>query len=318
MSASRKVKLIRISPKTLLVGDKYEYTIYQHQEGDVYKKFLPLKKEYNYEAFKYIEKNNINNLYVTHQDFKKYIKKGSEYLCEYIKSDDINLLVKSEFMYQLSCEMMYDLLSETITKEKIDELSKNIDVAIQLIYAEPEGIKTLIQVTTHDYETHTHSVDVATYALGFGHYLGLNKDQLKQLTLGAILHDLGKKNIPSEIVNKKGIYSDQEFRIMKNHPSYGVDTLRKIGIEDESILAIVEEHHEKVDGSGYPRGLTGDKIHIFAQIVSICDIFNALTTRRSYKEQKASFEALKLMHSKMKYELNPKLFSKFIAFMGER
>lgn len=318
MSINRKVKLIRVSPKTLIVGEKFEYTLYQHQEGEVYKKFLPQNEEYDLNALKFIETNNVKHLYVTHEDFKKYIKKGSEYLNKMIQDKNLDLLIKSEIMYQLSCEIMFDILTSDVTKSKIDELTKSVEVAVELVFSEPSAIKSLIQVTTHDYETYTHSVDVATYALGFGQYLGFNKEQLVQLTVGAMLHDIGKKRIPEEILSKDGTLSDQEFRVIKNHPSYGIDILRDIGITNEAILAIVEEHHEKVNGSGYPRALSGDKIHVFAQIVSICDIFNAITTQRSYKEQKKSFDAFKLMHSNMKGELNPKLFSKFIAFMGNR
>lgn len=318
MSINRKAKLIRVSPKTFIIGERFEYTLYQHKEDEIYIKFLPKDEEYDLKALKFIESNNIKHLYVTHEDFKKYIKKGGQYLKEVVKDKNLDLIIKSEIMYQLFCETMFDVLSGDITKEKIDEISKNVSIAVELISIEPNATKSLIQATTHDYETYTHSVDVATYALGFGSYLGFKKDELLQLTVGAMLHDIGKKRIPEEIISKNGTLSDQEYRIIKNHPSYGIDILREVGVTNDSILAIVEEHHEKMDGSGYPRALSGDKIHIFAQIVSICDIFNAITTKRTYKDQKKSFDAFKLMHTKMKNELNPKLFAKFIAFMGDR
>lgn len=318
MSANRKVKLIRISPKTLVVGEKFEYNIFEHHGGDVYKKFLVQNEEYTLNSLNSIEHNNIKHLYVTYEDFKKYINKSSNYLSKLVNDKDVDLLIKSEVLYQISSEVMYELLTGSVTKDKIAEVTNSVDVAVELVFKEPEAIKAMIQVTTHEYDTHTHSVDVATYALGFGYHLGLEKTQLKKLVKGAMLHDIGKKRIPDEIISKNGALSDQEFRIIKNHPSYGIDILREIGENDNIVLSIVEEHHEKANGSGYPRALTLDKIHLFAQIVSICDIFNAITTKRSYKDQKKSFDALKLMHAKMKDELNPKLFAKFISFMGDR
>ena len=176
----------------------------------------------------------------------------------------------------------------------------------------------MIQVTSHDYYTYTHSVDVSTYALAFGSYLGLNEEELKAIGKGAILHDIGKKRVPIEIINKNGKLTDEEFTIMKNHPSSGIEILNEMGEESKITLAIVEQHHEKSSGNGYPKGLNEDEIHPFAQIVGLCDIFNALTTKRSYKEAMTTVEAFSIMYKHMSADLNLKLLTKFIKFMGTK
>jgi putative nucleotidyltransferase with HDIG domain len=265
-----------------------------------------------------LENENIEHLYIKHDDFEKYSKDINSYLSSVMADDNTSSLMKSEIMHQLASDTMHDLLAGDITKTKINQVSQSVDITVEFILSDPNAVKSMLEVTTHDYYTYTHSVDVSTYALGFGSYLGLNEVQLKALGKGAMLHDLGKKRVPLEIINKNGKLTDEEFTIMKKHPSYGVDILKEMGEENEITFAIVEQHHEKMPGTGYPKGLKGDEIHPFAQIVALCDIFNALTTKRSYKEPMSSFEAFKIMHNHMADDLNLKLLSKFIKFMADK
>ena len=218
-----------------------------------------------------------------------------------------------------AAQNMKEEISKIIVLDPTENCPASKVGAEQIIadFKDKNAIKSMIEVTTHDYYTYTHSVDVSTYALAFGDYLGLNEVQLKALGKGAMLHDLGKKRVPLEILNKKGKLTEDEFTVMKNHPSLGIDILKEMGEENEITFAIIEQHHEKLSGQGYPKGLKGDEIHPFAQIVALCDIFNALTTKRSYKKAMSSFDAFKIMHQHMKHELNLKLLSKFIKFMGD-
>lgn len=309
--------LIKISPKIFVNNKKLDYSIYkQSDENNIFEKFLDFDTEYDKRSIESLETEDVGSLYVKHEDYDKYSKDINKYLLDAL-NEESSILIKSEIIYELASDTMHELLTGDITKTKIEHVSETIDASVKLALSEPNAIKSMIEVTTHDYYTYTHSVDVSTYALTFGAYLGLNEVQLKALTKGAMLHDLGKKNIPLEILNKNGKLTDDEFEFMKRHPSFGIDILTKLGENDDILFSIVEQHHEKVNGSGYPRGLKDDQIHPFAQIVAICDIFNALTTRRSYKEPMSSFEAIKIMYTHMREELNLKLLSKFINFMKQ-
>ena len=175
----------------------------------------------------------------------------------------------------------------------------------------------MLRVTSHDYYTYTHSVNVSTYALGFGAYLGFSKEQLHMLGMAGIMHDIGKRKVPKEIINKNGQLTNKEFEIVKEHPKYAVEILTKLGETNQTLLDIIEQHHEKLDGTGYPYGLKDKDIHPFSQIMAIADIFDALTTKRSYKDALKSFEAFNIMHNHMKHELNSKLLIKFMTFMSQ-
>lgn len=174
-----------------------------------------------------------------------------------------------------------------------------------------------MKVSSHDYYTYTHSINVCMYAISLGQQLGLNKEEMRLLAEGALLHDIGKSEIDSSIINKNGKLDEAEFAAMKNHPAFGAEILERNGEKNEIIRDIVRHHHEKLDGKGYPDGKDASTLGKFAQIVAIADIFDALTTRRSYKEPLSSFEAFSLMRSKMKDELNGEMLLQFIKRFKE-
>ena len=126
------------------------------------------------------------------------------------------------------------------------------------------------------------------------------------------MHDLGMSKIDPVIVNKDGQLSSREWQLVKLHPEYGISLLKETGHISEEVQAIVLQHHEKYGGGGYPKGLVGKEIHILARIASMANVFDALTTRRPYREPKSTFEALRIMNSEMQNEFDPQLFKDFI------
>lgn len=130
--------------------------------------------------------------------------------------------------------------------------------------------------------------------------------------MSALLHDLGKSRVDPKITNKKGRLTEDEFDEMKHHPLYGHTIALKIGIRDNRILDGIRHHHEKLDGSGYPDGLMGNSITLFARIIAVCDVFDALSTQRSYKERMSSYDTLLLMKKTMQHHLDMVLVDSFI------
>jgi len=172
---------------------------------------------------------------------------------------------------------------------------------------------SLMMVSSHNYYTYTHSINVCMYAIAIGSELGLSKNEMTLLAEGALLHDVGKSKIDSSIINKDGPLNSYEFEIIKKHPLYGEEILSASGEIKQEIIDIVSKHHEKTNGKGYPRGVGKEELSKLVQIVTIADIFDALTTKRSYKEALSSFEAFSLMLSKMRDELNIEILQKFIS-----
>ncbi len=163
----------------------------------------------------------------------------------------------------------------------IDELLENRDMMINMI-----------DLKSFDNYTYAHSVNVTVLSLVIGISMGLDRKQLSELGLGAILHDIGKVFVPKEIVNKPGMLTPAEFEEMKSHSLRGYEYARdKYRIPMSSYIAILD-HHEKWDGSGYPNGASGGRISLFGRIISIADVYDALTSERSYRPAMSPSEAM--------------------------
>ena len=145
-----------------------------------------------------------------------------------------------------------------------------------------------------DSYTFGHCERVAGYAVGVAQELGLDEGQQTTIRIGAYLHDLGKVKVPHEILNKPGKLTDEEFRIIQMHPVWGVELLATVEFPWD-IKPIIRWHHEKHDGTGYPDRLRGSEIPINAQIICIVDVYDALTTTRSYRPAMSQAEALARM-----------------------
>jgi putative nucleotidyltransferase with HDIG domain len=123
-----------------------------------------------------------------------------------------------------------------------------------------------MKIASYDYYTQTHSINVCVYALSLGSYLKLGDKMLEALGMAALIHDLGKSKVDSRIVNKKGYLTTAEFELMKSHPRYGYEIATNMGVKNALVLDGIRHHHEKLDGSGYPDGLKGREITLFARI----------------------------------------------------
>ena len=146
-------------------------------------------------------------------------------------------------------------------------------------------------IESSDSYTFGHCERVATYALALAQELGLDQEQQTTIRIGAYLHDLGKVRVPHEILNKPGTLTPEELRVIKMHPAWGLELLATVEFPWD-IKPIIRWHHEKYDGSGYPDRLRGDEIPVNAQIICIVDVFDALTTSRSYRPAMSQAAAL--------------------------
>ena len=316
--AYKKVKLNHISRKALEVGHVYKYPVFYKDIGDIYKVLIEENESFTKETQDKIDKLQLKDLYVLTKDHPLYEKDTQEYIAKILDDDSISSKLKSEIIHDMATDTINELFSGEINKNKIDRSTELVNDTIQLILNDDSAAKAMLGVTSYDYYTYTHCVNVSIYALGFGAHLKLDKNKLNVLGRAGILHDLGKKNIPNEIVNKNGRLTDEEFSTMKSHPSLAVEILKELGEKNQLVLDAIEQHHEKLDGSGYPKGLKAQEIHILSQIIAIADIFDALTTKRSYKEALKTFDALSIMKNEMTTELNPHLLAEFMVFMGNR
>lgn len=143
----------------------------------------------------------------------------------------------------------------------------------------------LFELNQYSEYTYIHCVDTCIMAIYIGMYMNMKEESILRLGQAALLHDIGKIKIPKEVLNKAGKLDSMEFMQIKNHPLYGYSILKSAGVEDPIILSGVLEHHERIDGKGYPVGKKGNQISQSAKIISICDVFTALSANRTYRNR---------------------------------
>jgi putative nucleotidyltransferase with HDIG domain len=212
-----------------------------------------------------------------------------DYLQQPYRLSEIGKAVKRAFEhYELKCiKNNYQIHLEELAAQRAAELDKTLE-EIENSYR--ATLKALIQaLETRDFETHGHSERVVTFSLRLGHEIGLGKHALKNLELGALLHDIGKIGVPDAVLRKPAALTEDEWNKMKLHPLHGQKILRNIGFL-EAASRIVAQHHEKWDGSGYPFGLRGEEIDPGARIFAVVDAFDAMISDRIYRRGR-SFEA---------------------------
>ncbi len=237
----------------------------------------------------------------------------SEILRETIEDSNLAPKVKARAVYTHSVEMMANLLDKP-SAENILKGKTMIYGTVDHILANDDTASALTQITSHDYYTYTHSVNVGMLSILLSKAVFANTDMhdMQELGAGFFLHDLGKCNVPPQLINKPDKLSPQEWEMMRNHPSIGQKLLEDTNQLSQECGLIVMQHHEREDGAGYPYGLKKDDIHLYGRICSIADVYDALTSTRAYKKKLPPFEALRIMKEEMLQHFNKSLFGEFV------
>jgi HD-GYP domain-containing protein (c-di-GMP phosphodiesterase class II) len=237
----------------------------------------------------------------------------SEKLKEVIQDKKIPPEPKAQAVHLYS-EKMVSKLWENPSGENIAQFKKDIVAVVDLILEDNATSDHLRKLTSHDYDTYIHSVNVGVYGVSLAKVVfGKNNGHdMHALGAGFFLHDIGKVYIDEAIIRKPGKLTDEEMTQMRRHPSMGFKLLTETKQIDEECRSIVVQHHERNDGTGYPRKIRGNDIHIYGRICSVADVYDALVSKRPYKPSLQPFEALKLMRNEMLGHFQKDIFEKFV------
>lgn len=230
---------------------------------------------------------------------------------------------ETESNIEISPEVQMTIEKLTVadrSKVKLSEsVKKRVSEGIKFLYNDtsaPDFVDTAANVTTSlvssimeneavalnidalkfsDEYTFQHSVDVATIAMLIAKNSGMQETEIQKIGMSGLLHDMGKSKIPNEILNKAGKLTEEEFAIMKNHSLFGYQILKEKGDIPQEVLMGVLQHHEKLNGKGYPMGVAAEKIYPYAKILAIADIYDALVTERPYKKAFSQQDAIEMI-----------------------
>ncbi len=250
-------KFVQNSGELILLGkgDGSEVMIQKIRAGETV--FIEPSTRKETMEFFYILEGEIE---VEKDNIKTLLKSGNHFYVHHLKETiQFNTLTDLKLIY-FSTQSQFQYISKII--RELVELSKKVE--------------------EKDMYTHGHTKRVKDYAIKIGSNLNLSKEKIENLGFAALFHDLGKINVPDGILNKPGRLTPEEFDFIKKHPVDGAKLVKKTYYEN--IDKIIEQHHERIDGSGYPYGIKGDKILIEAKIIAISDTYDAMTSDRPYRK----------------------------------
>jgi len=237
-----------------------------------------------------------------------------------VKSKKVSLeneLVRAEKLHKQG-KAIQKLLLASVQKEMPFDASIPKAFSSKLVASvdrNPEALLCLTKIREKDDYLLEHSLNVAILLANFANYLGMSEDEVQDLSYAGFLHDLGKIKIPDEILHKPGRLTDSEMEVMKGHVKHGVDYLKSTEIAPPLIQAI-SEHHERLDGLGYPAGTKGDDISQAGRMLAIADMYDALTADRVYKSGMSSQRAFSILMSDAPTRLDQSLVQQFIKCLG--
>lgn len=260
--------------------------------------------------------NKVDRLYVKGENKGNYQRYIEQNLDKILIDPEIPETKKANILYQTSKGLVKDIFANPTYGDNVQRSQDLVNTTVGYILRGQEAFHNLLKITSFDYYTYTHSVNVCTFSLALAQQAGQQDEQfLHELGVGALLHDLGKSKISERIINKRSTLSPYEFEIMKKHPQWGVEILSEDKNLSSAVVYPVLQHHERGDRSGYPAGISLSEMHIYSRIVAIADTFDAMTTERVYQKAVDSYPCLRIMFSINKaYDQN--LLKSFAELMG--
>lgn len=220
--------------------------------------------------------------------------------------------------YKVAVTAMHDIFADVRAGRQLHEEQTRevVEDLVDSCMRNDDALASLTKLMNFDEYTFSHSVNVTVFALTLGKALGLDRDELQRFGESVLLHDVGKMLVPPEILNKPGKLTASEFEIMKTHTTRGVEFLQESFPHRSDIPIVAHEHHERCNGSGYPRGLRGEEITQWGRITAVADVYDALTSKRCYKEEQLPYKAMALIYSLRGKDFEPLFVDRFIECVG--
>lgn len=304
------VDIKKLNPNTVINFDLYikgdkKFILYKNRNLVVYGEDLQRLRD-----------SGMETLYIHNKDkknFRTYLEGNLESI---LKSEHVPIEKKAEALHESAINVVEDVFNNPRSGESIKRSKEIIGHTVDFIIGAPGAFANLLKIRKHDYYTYTHSVNVCTFLVSLAQELGINDENtLKEIGEGGLLHDLGKSLVPSAIINKQGKLLKSEWEMMQKHPEFGTGIAKETRDIAPVSLTIIGQHHERLSGTGYPTGVSGGELNIYANMASIVDVYDALTTNRSYSRARTPMEAIQILLSD-KEHFNEQILKRFIKMLA--
>lgn len=258
----------------------------------------------------------IDRIYLGRHDAQAIRQYLETFLVSSTPQSQVSLEAQVGLMRSAAVRITEELFQDP-SPENIRKGMKAVSGFVNVLVRDPKAFYHLIRLSSHDPYTYQHSVGVGLNAIALGKRLKISAEQdLMDLGIAGLLHDIGKTKVNPAIINKPGPLDKAEWEEMRHHSTWGYEILKDNRDVSQRAKLGVLHHHEENSGGGYPHGLTDNQISVFAKIVTIADIFNALTTDRTYSKGKTPFDAFKLIQTAMMHKVDKQLFAELVMIYG--
>ncbi|MGD0820600.1 MAG: HD domain-containing phosphohydrolase [Desulfomonilia bacterium] len=298
------------------VGHVYDF--------DIYLKLQDTKRLF---AAKGVPLTRVHLIMTSHSETQLYVREEEwatarnefEHDIRYVFTDPrLDSRQKADLIYTLAMQSIRDAYNGLIPRAIVD-VQKDADEQVKHILSDEEVLGHLRLMSTSGGSIYQHSLRVGIYATTLLLKLmgeRLTSDQIRRISMGFFLHDIGMARVPIQILTKPGRLDDFEMRLIRMHPIWGQKRMITTGSLSLEAVNIILAHHEHLDGSGYPHNRSQDGIPLYARICTIADAFEALTAERPYRKALAPFSALQVMYQDLSHGFDPELFMAFVKLLG--
>lgn len=217
-----------------------------------------------------------------------------------------------------SLDVVHSVITDLKAGRKIALASvrEGVSGMIDSIIRNPAAFLWLTRLKNKDSYAYAHSVDACGLAVAFGRHLGFSRAELENLAIGTLLFDIGKLQLPESLLTKPGRLTEQEHKLILRHVEFGVDIAREIDGVNEQVLSVIAHHHERHDGSGYPRGLPGRQIPVNGRIAALVDCYDAITSDRHYSPAMSTYDAIQALYEWRDKDFQADMVEQFIQCIG--
>lgn len=268
-----------------------------------------------------LHEREVEALYIRKEDKQSYDEYVQRNYGKILLDERISLDDRSAIYYEQSTQIIKSVFTNKLPRTILSEpfyskLSSIIEYNCFFILENKDSFESIGKLIDHNYKTYSHSLNVSIYTTCLMQHLGFDAEFIHEVSMGAILHDLGKLFISQEILNKPDKLSPEEFELVKTHSARGVAAAQHLPISQNALNCILF-HHEKLDGSGYPSRLQDEDIPTYCRVVTIADIYDAITSRRPYNEPSTPYEGLLLMMKDVENNrLDKYIFKAFVEVLS--
>lgn len=284
---------------------------------------LVLYSERNHQVtdgtFARLAENRITQLYIRDEALRDYTKYLTLNLEDILADSRLPAAEKANLLYTSAQTVLEEVFTRPITRETVEQGREVVHSTVTLMLSKDFAMEHLLRALSTDFYLYTHSMNVTTYSVALAMRAGFrDAPTLREVANGALLHDIGMSRLDPELRTNPGALTPPQWEMVRDHPGKGFRLLEPVGRLGEIALDIVLHHHERMNGNGYPDGLSGAEISPFVRIVGLVNVFDALTSDRMHQPARKTFTAIRFMQNELRNELDPDFLRLFIEIMGLR